>query len=268
MPRVSTRQLSVVARGCVAVALIGTLALVSSAGVSTIGPPAASATSAASSSAPDATGTPAASIVTTIGFSVRRRPIFVEQFGSGSRHVLIVGGIHGNEAGGPVAKAFSAYLRAHPSAIPTSTQLDVVSNANPDGRAAKRRTNAHHVDLNRNFPSSNWSRARAGATSHGVSPGSEPETQVMARLLAERGYVRVISLHSAGGIVDYRGPGARTLARRIAKVAHIKVHRLPSYAGSMGSYVPEKYRIPIITWELSSRALTRHVRSGLLSALR
>ena len=269
MAGTAARPLSVIARSCIAAAVIGTLALIPAAAVTSVGATVARATSVASSFAPDATQTPVASVVTTIGFSVRLRPIVVERFGTGSRHVLVVGGIHGNEAGGPVARAFSAYLRTHPSAIPTGTQLDVVADANPDGRAANRRTNAHHVDLNRNFPSANWTRTPVGASSsHGSSPGSEPETQVMARLLAERGYARVISLHSSGGIVDYRGPGGRALAKRIAKAVHIKVHRLASYAGSMGSYVPEKYHVPIITWELSSRVLTRRVRAGLLVALR
>ena len=78
----------------------------------------------------------------------------------GSRRVLIVGGIHGNEYGIPVAEAFLRYVRTHPSIVPSGTELDIITCANPDGRARNRRTNAHNVDLNRNFPARNWNRKK------------------------------------------------------------------------------------------------------------
>ena len=220
-------------------------------------------------SSPVATPTVAVSTTSTIGYSVKGRRIVLERFGSGSRHVLIVGGIHGNEYGDSVAAKFAAYLRSHRSAIPTGTQIDIVAYANPDGRALKRRSNARKVDLNRNFPASNWTRKHArGTLSHGRSAGSEPETKALMRLLTARRYVRVISLHSRGGVVDPNGKGSLAVSKRIAKAAHIRVVRLAKYPGSMGSYVPEKHHAPVITWELSSRELTSRVRAGLLVGIR
>ncbi len=205
----------------------------------------------------------------SIGVTVRGRPIVLERFGSGSRHILIVGGLHGDEAGGLLGARFKAYLRSHPSAIPTDTVVDVIAYANPDGRALKRRTNARRVDLNRNFPASNWTRKHPrGTPSHGKKAASEPETRALVRLLADEKYLRVITLHSRGGFIDPDGAGSRALAKRMARAAHIRVVNLPAYNGSMGSYVPEKHRIPIVTWELSSRTLTKRVRNGLLAGLR
>jgi murein peptide amidase A len=218
---------------------------------------------------PDTTPTPSQSPTRSVGLTVRGRAIVLETFGSGPRHILLVGGIHGNEYGGPVTAKFAAYLRAHPSVIPSGTQVDVIANANPDGTARGRRGNAHNVDINRNFPSRNWSRKRGqGGTSPGARPGSEPETKALLSVLASGNYIRVVSMHSRGGILDYDGAGGWTLARRMSRASRVPVHRLGSYHGSMGSYVPQTYHKPLVTWELNSRTLTTRVRAGMLAALR
>jgi hypothetical protein len=36
----------------------------------------------------------------------------------------------------------------------------------------------------------------------------------------------------------------------------------------MGSYVPERFRIPVVTWELSKPYFTAPIRDGLLTALK
>jgi hypothetical protein len=87
-------------------------------------------------------------------------------------------------------------------------------------------------------------------------------------VLASGHYSRVVSLHSRGGFIDYDGSGGWTIARRMSRASHVRMHKLGAYHGSMGSFVPEKHRIPIVTWELSSRVLTSRVRAGMLAALR
>lgn len=218
---------------------------------------------------PETTPTASVSTTHTIGYSARGRRIVLERFGTGPKRLLIVGGIHGTEKGGPVAAKFAAYLRTHPSAIPTDTTIDIVAYSNPDGRALKRRGNAYNIDLNRNFPASNWTHKHArGTLSHGSRPASARETRVMVALLKDRRYARVMSLHSRGGIIDYNGVGSKALARKVARAAHIRIYRLGKYSGSMGSYVPEKFGITLLTWELSSTKLTTNVRSGLLAWVR
>ena len=115
----------------------------------------------------------------------------------------------------------------------------------------------------------NWNRKKnASGGLPGSSPGSEPETKALVALLAQQRYLRIVSLHSAGGILDWDGPGGGTLARRMSKAARVPVVRLGAYHGSMGSYVPQVYKIPIVTWELKGRAMSTRIRAGLVTAIR
>ena len=214
--------------------------------------------------------TPSGSDWRQVGVSVQGRPILAASFGSGERRVLMIGGVHGSEFGSDVAEEFAAWLRANPTAVPTGTQVVVVACANPDGRAAGKKGNAHSVNLNGNFATRNWKRQQYLTTTAGPNPGSEPETQALMRLL-ETGYVRVVSLHSQGGFIDYDGPNGRVLANQVASASGFPVKKLgPAalYAGSLGTYVPERFGIPVITFELTSRAMTPAVLAGLLASVR
>ena len=213
----------------------------------------------------------------TIGRSVRRRPITVTRFGDGGRRLLLVGGVHGDEHGTPVAAQFARYLLAHPRALPPDTRIDVLACANPDGYARHTRGNARNVDLNRNLPTKNW-RHRLGALNDpgapgltgGSAPGSEPETKALLAYLRERLDI-VVSLHSRGGIIDCSGPGARAVGRRMSALCGLPVGKLwyDSYiTGSLGRFVPERYGVPIITVELRGSRLSAGMRAALLAAVR
>lgn len=207
----------------------------------------------------------------TIGSSAQGRPIVVHRFGHGRRRILVIGGVHGNEFGIPVAQAFSDYLAEDPSAIPTDTEVDLIAVANPDGAAARTRLNSHDVDVNRNFPTRNWRRSRAESPASGQRPASEPETRALMRCVSQGGYMRVISLHSRGGLVDYDGPGGSSLASRISRASGVRILHLArhgDYRGSMGNYVSQCCSLPVITWELAGPDLSSGVLAGLLEACR
>jgi protein MpaA len=211
------------------------------------------------------------------GRSLRGRPLGVTRFGAGARRVLVLGGVHGDEYGTAVARALERYLLAHPRALPAGARGDVLACANPDGFAARSRGNTRGVDLNRNLPTRNWrSRLRAQDASSllgltgGRSPGSEPETKAVLKLLASRFDV-VVSLHSHAGILDCSGPGARALGRRMSALCGLPLGRLwydPYITGSLGRYVPERYDIPIVTVELRRAQLDSGLRAALLEAAR
>ena len=213
----------------------------------------------------------------TIGRSYRGRPITVTQFGAGSRSLLIVGGVHGNESGTAVATQFAAYLLAHPGALPSGARIDVIACANPDGYARRIRGNARSVDLNRNLPTANWRRRLSAlnepggpSLTGGARPGSEPETKALLAYL-RRGFSVVVSLHSRAGILDCTGPGALALGRRMSALCGFPVSKLwydPYITGSLGRYVPERYHIPIVTVELLSANLGTGMRAALLAAAR
>ena len=212
---------------------------------------------------------------TTIGHSVQGRPIRVTHFGSGSRRLLVIGGVHGNEYGTSVATQLAAYLAAYPEAVPTGARIDVIRCLNPDGYAHHTRGNARHVDLNRNLPTGNWRRVLgprddpgAPGLTGGSSPGSEPETKALLAYL-RIGFHAVISLHSRAGILDCNGPGSATLGRRMSALCGLPVGQLsydPYITGSLGSYVPEHYHEPVVTVELRSTRLTAGLRAALLTA--
>jgi hypothetical protein len=86
-------------------------------------------------------------VVVPLGRSVDGRQIVAERLGNphGAR-VLVVGCIHGNECAG------LAVVRELERRPPSSIDLWLVPDLNPDGHAAGTRGNAHGVDLNRNFP--------------------------------------------------------------------------------------------------------------------
>ncbi len=212
---------------------------------------------------------------TEIGKSVKGRPIVAVRIGRGEKRVLFVAATHGDEYGGEVADQFIEYLMKNPDAVPKNTEVHVIPRLNPDGWETVTRGNAHNVDINRNFPV-DWSpkvdagddSGRAGNTP-GPRPASEPETRALMNFL-KKGFARVISIHSLGGIIDYDGPG-KELAIAMAKASPRYLVDTTDYSGSssgsLGKYVPKAYKIPVITIELESDHLDR-VLDALLVAIR
>jgi hypothetical protein len=121
-------------------------------------------------------------VVTTrevVGTSVRGRPVVaIHRAREGAtRMVLVIGSIHGDEqAGLRVVRRLRD--REH---LPADLDLWLVPTVNPDGTAADRRTNAHGVDLNRNFPY-RWHAGPRGVTWSGPSALSEPESRALRTL--------------------------------------------------------------------------------------
>jgi len=184
--------------------------------------------------------------------SVEGRAIACRVFGAGPETILIVAGIHGSEpAGGPLVERLCGYLQRQP-AILTGRRVIVVPEANPDGLARNRRTNARGVDANRNFPARNWrSRPR-----HGATPLSEPEAQFIASLIQQYRPIRIVTIHQPLSCVDWDGPG-RTLAETVSHACGLPVRELRSMPGSLGSYAGVDLQIPTITLELPKGASKR-----------
>ena len=122
--------------------------------------------------------------------------------------LLVVAGIHGEEP--ETTFLLSRVLRTFEKPLEHTA---FVLCANPDGMTLGTRSNGNGVDLNRNFPTSNWSAEtvyarsvleapRDTAHSPGRAPGSEAETAALLRLIAELSPATILSMHAPLACVD------------------------------------------------------------------
>jgi len=115
--------------------------------------------------------------------------------------------MHGSEWSGQVTmQAWVTYLQTNGHKIPADKRVVIIPNTNPDGIAAGSRNNVNNVNIDRNFPASNWS-ARIDTASGvlenggGTSPGSEPETQAVLSITRQLRPRLEVSFHAQGSLV-------------------------------------------------------------------
>ncbi len=188
-----------------------------------------------------------------LGSSVEGRPIECLEFGQGEEVVLIMASIHGSEpAGTPLVRQLADYL-AHRPGLLQGRRVLLMPVANPDGLARGARHNVHGVDLNRNFPASNYRSSGSG----GSTALSEPESMAIYGVLRNYRPDRIVSIHQpmnhGSACLDYDGP-AEMLAQAMAARSDLPVHKLGARDGSLGSYAGVALGIPIITVELPKEA--------------
>lgn len=150
----------------------------------------------------------------SIGSSVNGRSIIGYKFGSGGSTVVFVGGLHGTERSSKrTLDAWIDELDANFGRIPTDKTIVVIPNSNPDGYARGSRTNARNVDLNRNFPSNDWTKDvyQPGnvllENGGGLNPLSEPESANLASYIQSVSPSLVLTYHAVARTVIYNGSG-------------------------------------------------------------
>lgn len=211
--------------------------------------------------------------IAEIGHSLDGRPMTLHTFGSAAHPTLIIGGIHGNEpTAAGVCRELAHFLKEHPESW-AGRCVAILPEANPDGLARHLRTNSNLIDLNRNFPATNWAKTRRSSFFGGDAPATEPETVALIDLLERLQPARIISVHSmAAPCNNFDGP-ADALARLMSQTNHYPVRSNIGYAtpGSLGSWAGVDRHIPIITLELplhqSTTSSWEENRDALVAAI-
>lgn len=210
-------------------------------------------------------GLQAATVVSSHGHALMMRDIApptrkVAQAGKAperAKRILLIGGIHGDEL--TSASIVFRWLQWLDDANSEARQYHwrVIPVANPDGLLANppQRVNGHGVDLNRNFPTPDWSKdahaywakktGRDPRRFPGHSAMSETETRWLRDQIESFKPDVVVSVHAPFGILDYDGP-----AHQPRRFGHLNLNRLGIYPGSLGNYGGVANNMPVITIEL------------------
>jgi protein MpaA len=184
-----------------------------------------------------------------IGSSTQGRPLHGGRFGvAGDPALVVVGGVHGNEESSVAATIeLCRALMIDPPAHP----VWVLPALNPDGVVAGIKDSAAGVDLNRNFPASNFSTVHRPGYHPGPRPLSEPETRALAALCEGEAVWGVVAVHAPFACVNYDGP-AEAWAQQVADACGWPARADIGYPtpGSLGSWLGRDRGWPVLTIEL------------------
>ncbi|HEX4870913.1 MAG TPA: M14 family murein peptide amidase A [Nevskiaceae bacterium] len=199
------------------------------------------------------------------GASRQGFPLLARDYAPRSRReipprVLLIGGIHGDELSS-VSVVFQ-WMRKLETERVQPFHWRVIPCANPDGLLARpaTRTNGAGVDLNRNFPSANWTaealdywQRRTGSDPRrypGPGPLSEPESRWLMQQIEQFQPDAIVSVHAPYGLLDFDGPLAPP-----ERFGFLRLHPLGTYPGSLGNFAGLNRQIPVITLELPHAGL-------------
>jgi len=200
----------------------------------------------------------AAQLKPTVGRSVQGRTLYYRDVVAPDAkiRVLVVGAMHGDELS-------SASLALHwiqrATETPSNAHWRFIPALNPDGLMARpaKRVNARGVDLNRNFPTPNWTRdakvyweqrtKKDPRRWPGPSPLSEPESKYLHDEMERFQPDLVVSIHAPYGVLDFDGPGVPP-----PQLGRLYLDQVGIFPGSLGNYGGVHKGMPVVTIELTS----------------
>lgn len=190
-----------------------------------------------------------------VGRSVEGRPIYMTSFGEGDDLTLFFSCFHGSERATPrFAFDFVEHLHRNPDLLEEGKRVVIVPIQNPDGFVRGTRNNARGVDLNRNYPTRNWGQQPEGRrrVPFGEAPASEPETQMVLKLMSLLQPTKILSVHQPLLCNNPDGPNGIGLARLLGEYNGYPLEIDIGFPtpGSYGTYAGKELGIPMVTLEL------------------
>jgi murein peptide amidase A len=191
-----------------------------------------------------------------LGKSTEGRAIRGRRFGGPGPALLVFGGIHGDEPAS--VEALIELAHRLDEAARSGAPVWLLPAVNPDGVRRGSKNSARDVDLNRNFPARSFVTAHAPGYFPGPAPLSEPETRVLADLLAQEPIAAVVAVHAPFACVNYDGPAA-AWAETVAAACGWPARGDIGYPtpGSLGSWLGLDRGLPVLTLELPPGPLSR-----------
>lgn len=186
-------------------------------------------------------------------------PIPGYEFGSEGPHVLVLGGVHGDEREG--VEASLGLLAKWARSFPFHLRLWLVPALNVDGVIRHQRANGNGVDLNRNMATRDWSPTVANPRYNpGAAANSEPETRALIGLVEMIKPVFVLSLHSWHPVLNVNGDCERE-ARAISERTGYRVDASIGYPtpGCLGTYCGLERDMPTLTYEIERGLATGEI---------
>ena len=167
-----------------------------------------------------------------------------------SKYFYLIGGVHGDEVEGVyVLKELFQWLKMEHTL--KDLPMIVIPILNVDGYRTQTRVNAHHVDLNRNLPTKDWSGVHTQPRYNpGPKPLSEPENQYLVKLMDKYKPGLILSFHTWKPILNYNGD-CKDLADFLSSHNNYETASDIGYPtpGSLGTFAVEKYKAPVLTFE-------------------
>jgi protein MpaA len=186
--------------------------------------------------------------------SVNKVPLFhfqKEGYLKIPKRILVFSLIHGDEIG---AGSVGRYWIENLERISPRNTWRVIPILNPDGLALKTRTNLNQIDLNRNFPTKDWSDSAQlywkktnmnPRRFPGKAAGSEPEVVCALSHIQDFSPDFVVSIHTPLHVLDFDGPQIRP-----PKYDYLPWKSLGHFPGSLGRYLWFERETPVLTMEL------------------
>jgi protein MpaA len=166
------------------------------------------------------------------------------------KYLYLLAGTHGDEVEGVyVLQQLFNWLKVEHTL--DDLPILVIPILNPDGYRTGSRVNSHAVDLNRNYPTENWSpEFKKDKYNPGASGLSEPENIFLEKLFNKFKPGFIMSFHSWKPILNFNDD-AEDVANDLSSYNEYPITGDIGYPtpGSLGTYGPEKFKAPVLTFE-------------------